>query len=39
MITGRVFAQTSTRFAYDVDRTVEHAHRYAKAFEAEGITR
>lgn len=38
LISGRVLAQTSCTHAYDVDKIVAHARRYAAAYNAEGIT-
>lgn len=38
VISGRVLAQVSTLHSYDQDKIVENARRYAKAFNAEGIT-
>jgi transaldolase len=38
-IQGRVLAQTSPRNAYDKDKIVAHAHAYAKAYNAEGISK
>ena len=38
-IQGRVLAQTSPRNAYDKDKIVAHARAYAKAYNAEGISK
>lgn len=38
VISGRVLAQVSTNYAYDKAKVVEHARRYAKAFNDVGIT-
>ena len=39
LISGRVLAQTSPSHAYDEEYVVANARRYAKAFNAEGITK
>lgn len=39
LISGRVLAQTSPSHAYDEEYVVENARRYARAFNAEGITK
>lgn len=38
MISGRVLAQVSTNYCYDKDKVLEHARRYAKAYNDVGIT-